>query len=188
MSCATVIRRMNQFTDAIDNPLIITGIFAIVSSATLLFIEVICRYLFSKTFPLFEELSVNLIIWGVMFFSGPVFKRGSHVGMEFIAEKLRGRVKILYSILINIVIVSLCYIFIWKGMELVQIAHMTGKTTNSGELEVWYMLLAMPVGGFVYGVYAVAEIIKLICVLIAPELYGQIFIAHAEEAKEDGII
>lgn len=188
MNCAVIIRRMNQFIEAIDNPLIIMGIFALLSSAALLFIEVICRYLFDQTFPLFEELSVNLVIWAVMLFSGPVFKRGSHVGMEFLAGKLHGRNKVAHQLVLDIVLFFFCFLFVWKGMELVQIAHMTGKTTNSGELSVWYMLLAIPVGGLVYGVYSGAEIIKLICVLIAPELYDQVFATRSLASEEDGVI
>lgn len=186
MSCTVIVRRLSQFIESIDNPLIIMGLCALVCSAAMLFAGVILRYLFHATIPLFEELSVNLVIWAVMIFSGPVFKRGSHVGMEFVAGKLKGRARAIHQLILDLVIFGICFLLFWKGIELVKISHLLGKTTNSGALSVWYMQMAIPVGGLIYGVYVISEFIKLICVLIKPELTDQVLTPRLEESSADG--
>jgi C4-dicarboxylate transporter DctQ subunit len=183
MSPAMVVRRTDRFIEAIDNPIVILGLISLVSSAGLLFMEVIFRYFVGHTFPVFEELSVNLVIWAVMFFGGPVFKRGSHVGMEFLAESLHGPKKAIHQFALDVVLLFICAILFWKGIELVQLIHQTGKTTHSGELEVWYMMLAIPVGAAIYGLYGITELVKIICVFINPELSGQVFPPRLSESK-----
>lgn len=181
MKCPVVIKKMDQFINAADRVVVIMGVFCMMSSAFLLFIGVIARYLFSKTFPLFEELSVNLVIWAVMLYAGHVFKLGSHVGMEFLSEKFQGRKKAIHQLVLNITISLILLILAWKGFELVQGIHQSGRTTHSGELEVWYMVLAMPVGAAIYGIYVIAEIVKIIFGLAAPELLEQMFPSHSSK-------
>jgi TRAP-type C4-dicarboxylate transport system permease small subunit len=170
-----MIKRVDKLIAAIDGVVIILGLIAVGGSACLLFIGVIARYLFQKTYSTFEELAVNLIIWAVMFFGGPVFIRGGHVGMDFLSEKLHGSRKAAQQLVISIALLFICAIIFWKGMEIVQMIYQSGKTTHSGELKEWYLKIAIPIGGFLFGFYALGEMIKSICLFMDPKLAGQVF-------------
>jgi C4-dicarboxylate transporter DctQ subunit len=184
MSAGEMIKRVDKFIDGIDSPIMVIGLICLTSSAGMLFIGVIFRYFFSHTFPVIEELCVNLVIWAVMFFGGPVFKRGSHVGMEFLAERLHGYKRALHQLVLDLVLLFICAILLWKGMEMVQVIYQSGKTTHSGDLEVWYLMLAIPVGATIYALYGIAEIVKIICVFIDPKLAAQVFPPRLGESQD----
>ena len=184
MNAAEMIRRADGFIEAIDQPIMVVGLIFLTSSAGMLFMGAILRYFFGRTFPVIEELSVNLVVWAVMFFGGPVFKRGSHVGMEFLAERLHGTKRAVHQLILDIVLLFICFILLWKGIEVVQVIYQSGKTTHSGDLDVWYLMMAIPVGAGLYSAYGIAEVIKIICVFIDPGLSGQVFPARLGESQD----
>jgi TRAP-type C4-dicarboxylate transport system permease small subunit len=170
-----MIKRVDKLINAIDRVTIILGLISVSGSICLISLGVVARYLFQTTYSTFEELSVNLVMWAVMFFGGPVFIRGGHVGMDFIAEKLNGSLKATQQLIISMALLFICVIIFWKGMEIVQLIYQSGKTTHSGELKEWYLKIAIPIGGFLFGFYALGEMIKGICLVINPKLARQVF-------------
>ena len=168
MSAFEVASKNERFIRLIDKGLLVCGAITLLASATILFMGVIARYFFGQSYSLFEEVSTNLVVWTVMFLGGPALKRGSHVGMEFLAQKLKGNAKTIQQLVINIVMILICGILAWKGVEIVQLMMQLGKTTLSGELAIWYMIIPVPLGGTIYAIYCLAEIIQVICAWIDP--------------------
>ena len=189
MKAAKVSQAVDRFIEFIDPYLIAAGLMALMVSAGMLFCGTIYRYFFKQTISIFEDLSVNLIIWAVMFFGGPVFKRGGHVGMEFLAERLDARKKAVHQLVIYFFLLLICAIFVWKGGEIVRVLYQIGKTTQSGEIQVWYLMLPVPVGCLLYGIYGIAGIIKVLCSLTDPTIAVPAVSAHAIAPEEtEGLI
>jgi TRAP-type C4-dicarboxylate transport system permease small subunit len=189
MKAAKVFRGVDQFIEALDPPLVTLGLTALMISAGMLFSGMIFRYFFNQTITIFEDLSVNFIIWAVMLFGGPVFKRGGHVGMEFLAERLDARKKAVHQLVIYLFLLLICAIFVWKGGEIVRVLYQIGKTTQSGEIQVWYLMMPVPVGCLLYGIYGLAGIIKVLCALSDPTIAAQALSAHAMAPEEtDGLV
>ncbi len=161
--------------DGADAPLTALGIISLVGSAALLFFGVIVRYLFYHTFAVVEDLAINLIVWAVFLMGGPVFRRGGHIGMGFFAEKLTGSSKILQQLILHLALLVACFLLLWKGTEVVQLIYQIGKTTQSGELKQWYLMLATPLGGALFGFYGIAGIIKTFCFWADPKLSEPVF-------------
>jgi len=181
-----MIERMDRWIERLDQLCIILGLTAITGSATLLFFGVISRYFFQKTYAVFEDLSVNLVIWAVMFFGGPVFKRGGHVGMEFFSEKLHGFKKAALQLSLSVILFFICAILLWKGLEIVELIYQSGKTTHSGDLQEWYLKLAIPVGGGLFGLFALGQMMKTLFVFIDPSLIGRVFPGAVPESPKRG--
>lgn len=179
-----MIERIDRWIETIDRFCIALGLAAITGSATLLFFGVLSRYFFSKTYAVFEDLSVNLVVWAVMFFGGPVFKRGGHVGMEFFAEKLHGFKKVFLHLGLSAILLFICAILFWKGTEIVALIYQSGKTTQSGELKEWYLKMAIPAGGGLFGLFALAQMVKTLFVFIDPSLLGRVFPAAGAESPK----
>jgi len=181
-----VIERIDRWIETIDRFCIILGLTAITGSVTLLFLGVILRYFFQQTYAVFEDLAVNLVIWAVMFFGGPVFKRGGHVGMEFFAEKLHGFKKAAWQLIFCAILLLICAILFWKGTEIVELVYQSGKTTQSGDLKDWYLKMAIPAGGGLFGIFALAQMVKTLFVFIDPRLLERVFpAAEAESPKPE---
>ncbi len=176
-----VIERIDRWIETIDRFCIILGLTAITGSATLLFLGVLLRYFFQQTYAVFEDLSVNFVIWSVMFFGGPVFKRGGHVGMEFFSEKLRGFKKAALHLILCAILLLICVILLWKGTEIVELVYLADKTTHSGDLKDWYLKMSIPAGGGLFGLFALAQMIKTLFVFKDPSLLDRVFPAAGAE-------
>jgi len=174
-NASEMVKWIDRAIEAIDRGVVMLGLVSVSGSASLLFIGVIARYIFDRTYAVVEDLSVNLVIWAVMFFGGPVFRRGGHVSMEFFAEKLQGFKKAIQQLIICAVLLFICVIIFWKGAEIVQMIYQSGKATHSGELKEWYLKLPIPTGGALFAVYALAEMVRIICVFIDPKLSARVF-------------
>jgi TRAP-type C4-dicarboxylate transport system permease small subunit len=175
MSAAAVVKKIDALVDRVDKPLVVCGVAALSASAFMLFVGVILRYIYGTSVDILEELSTNLVVWCVMILGGPAFKRGSHVGMEFLAERLKGRLRAGHHMLINVVTFLMCGLLCWKGIEVVQLVHTSGRTTMSGELSLWYMMIPVPLGALIFCFYLVSDIVKSLCIFIDPALYDKVF-------------
>jgi TRAP-type mannitol/chloroaromatic compound transport system permease small subunit len=76
---------------------------------------------------------------------------------------------------LHLALLAACIILLWKGTEVVQLIYQVGKTTPSGELKQWYLMLAAPLGGALFGFYGIAGIIKIFCVWADPKLSKAVF-------------
>jgi TRAP-type C4-dicarboxylate transport system permease small subunit len=184
MSAATKIEKMDRWVHRLDGALIACGVVALCVSACMLFIQVILRYWFGMNVAVFEDLAENLVVWCVMFLAGPAAIRGSHVGMEFVAEKVKGTLRTVHRLVVNTGVLMVCAFLVWKGVEVITLILPTGQTTFSGELEIGYMMIPIPLGAATYGLFLCSEIVKHVCCLIDPSLTERYFPARAEESKQ----
>ena len=183
-----MISAIDRCLEVIDGICISLGLIAITGSGTLLFFGVISRFFFQETYAVTEDLSVNLVIWAVMFFGGPVFKRGGHVGMGFFAEKLGGFKKAGLQLGISFTLLFICAIFLWKGAEIVELIYQSGKMSHSGDLMEWYLKIPIPIGGALLGVFALGQMMKILFVMLEPGSVRRVFpTATAESSKREGL-
>jgi len=173
-SPSSTVRGVDRWIGAIDRVVMVLGLLAVSASAGLLFLGVIARYIFQKSYSTFEELSVNLVVWAVMILGGPVFWRGGHVGMDFLSGKFHDSGKAAQKLVISMALFFICAVFFWKGLEIVQMIYLSNKTTTSGDLKEWYLKMAVPMGGFLFGLYALGEMIKAVCLFFAPDSAEQV--------------
>jgi len=181
MKAQETVAKLDRIVGWIEPPLVALGILSLLGSAALLFFWVIVRYIFFHTFPIVEDLAVNFIVWAVFLMGGPVFRRGGHIGMEFISGRFTGLGKALQQLALNLVLLLVCVILFWKGTEVVQLIHQIGKTTPSGELGEWLLMLPAPLGGVLLGFYSIVGIIKIFCFFADPKLSGLAFPSRLEE-------
>jgi C4-dicarboxylate transporter, DctQ subunit len=184
MSSSGFVEKMDAWVRRLDSVLIALGVVALCASACMLFVGVILRYWFRTTVPAFEDLSVNLVVWSVMFLGGPAAIRGSHVGMEFVAEKAKGSLRTVHRLVVSTGVLVVCAFLVWKGIEVVMLILPSGQTTFSGELELWYMMIPIPLGAAMYGLFLCSEIIKIVCCFFDPALMERYFPVRAQESDE----
>jgi len=83
-----------------------------------------------------------------------------------------------------VALLFLCAVLVWKGMEIVQVMCMLGKTTQSGEMMIWILMLPVPIGAALYGIYGIGGIIKVGCALIDPVLPVEATGSHTPAPEE----
>ena len=128
-----------------DNFEEILGSFLVAVMVTISFVNVITRYFIKMSLSWSEEITVNLFVWVILLGTAVAFKKGCHLGMSFIYDRLPAGVrKALF-----IISVLICLIFFsslgWMGYLEVLDEIDLEVTTESLAIPVWYYTTAVPV-------------------------------------------
>jgi len=114
--------------------------------------------LFGRSIPWITELSVCLFAWVVFLGAGILSRRGGHISLDIIVERLPSSVqswlRVIYAILAIIFVVVLVY---FGG----QLALFVGRFQKSVYLEIsmFYFYSAVPVGGLLIGLNSLGAIL-----------------------------
>ena len=73
------------------------------------FIEIMQRNLFSDSFPWIQELSLILICWIVFMGAAYIYETQSLINVDFLYAKARGKVKLVWDIVIALLIFAVMY-------------------------------------------------------------------------------
>ncbi len=126
---------------------------------TIAFINVITRYLIKFSLAFIEEIEVNFFVWVTILGIAIAFKRGSHLSMVFVRDKLPARIRkalkifgLVASLAVFIVIIYLSSDQIYWEVTLF---HTRSMALNIPE---WIYLLGVPV-------FSIIVVIRIIQVL-----------------------
>ena len=114
--------------------------------------------LLGHSIPWITELSVCLFAWVVFLGAGILSRRGGHISLDIIVERLPSSVqswlRVIYAILAIIFVVVLLY---FGG----QLALFVGRFQKSVYLEIsmFYFYSAVPVGGLLIGLNSLGTIL-----------------------------
>ncbi|SMC17353.1 TRAP-type C4-dicarboxylate transport system, small permease component [Desulfacinum hydrothermale DSM 13146] len=129
--------------------------------ALIAFVNVVIRYLTNYSFAFTEEVEVGALVYLTLFGGAAAFRRGLHLGLQFVYERLprpaRQVVSVLSLALVFFVFGTLTYYGIF------QIRDEMDLETLSEALEVpqWIYTLAVPLGSVLVMVRAVERTVEL---------------------------
>jgi len=87
-----------------------------------IFVQVVSRYIFNSPVVWSEELARYINIWFVFFSSSILLKHGKHLSVDLIdkyLEKMSVKVRVIHSLILNIIILFLVSSLIYGSFELV---------------------------------------------------------------------
>jgi TRAP-type C4-dicarboxylate transport system permease small subunit len=123
----------------------ILGSILVAVMVTISFVNVITRYFIRMSLSWSEEITVNLFVWVVMLGTAIAFKKGSHLGMEFIYERFPDRIKKALFLLSAILSIAFFVVLGWLGAIEVKDEIDLCVITESLAIPVWYYTIAIPV-------------------------------------------
>ncbi len=127
----------------------ITGamcVFSLFIMAISVFLGIFFRYILLSPLSWSEELARYLMIWLAFLSSGIALKKGEHIGVEYLINKLPYKILICLSLGIKILIFFFLCIVTREGFSLLLFIFGTGQTTAAlGILTAW-VYMAVPVG------------------------------------------
>jgi len=123
----------------------ILGSILVAVMVTISFVNVITRYFIRMSLSWSEEITVNLFVWVVMLGTAIAFKKGSHLGMEFIYERFPDRIKKVLFLLSAILSIAFFVVLGWLGAIEVKDEIDLCVITESLAIPVWYYTIAIPV-------------------------------------------
>lgn len=151
---------MTKILTALDSCLKCMVIAAIGLMLSIVFLQVISRYLFSFTPSFAEELSRYLFVW-VVFLSLPlVAKSGGHMAIETLTARISGMKLKVCRILADIFTLTFLGIMVYNGYFMVTIAHY--QTSPAMVIPMSYVYCVIPFGCAIMLCNVLASFIRLI--------------------------
>ncbi|WP_093193972.1 TRAP transporter small permease [Salimicrobium halophilum] len=127
----------------IEESTIALGLLAVTA---LLFVNIILRYVFSANTTWAEEFIRYVMIWITFIGAGVCFRKGLHVGVDFVLDLLKGKAKKGLELFIALASVIFMVLLVWYSIQLVSFTRQTGQITPSLQIPLYYIYLAIPVG------------------------------------------
>jgi len=136
----------------------------------LMFSEVITRYFFHISHSYMEEIPRYLVITATFLMAPVMLKLGRHINVDLLPELLKGRQKLILTLVINCFILAACIYMLIASINGV-IYHFNAGTVSSGELEmpIWILITAFLVGSALLVMYSIELLIRSVVALIFPK-------------------
>lgn len=129
--------------------------------ATLLLVcyAVAMRYLFNKPQSWSDEAVGLLIVVSVMLAVPEAQRRGEHIGVDLITERVKGTRRRALMIFGMLTVVATSIILISEGLDMVAFTRMVGIVSNSlPEIPLWAIQAFIPLGAALLLLVTVAQI------------------------------
>lgn len=125
---------------------------SIAAASVVPFINVVLRYFFNSGWTWAEEFTRYSIVW-IVFIGGSICARkGMHLAVDALAIHFSESRQRSLRMFVNAVCVLFCVYLIVYGYEAVLLAYETEQITAALEMPMYYVYLAIPVGGFLMAI------------------------------------
>jgi TRAP-type C4-dicarboxylate transport system permease small subunit len=122
------------------------------------FLQVVTRYILLISLPWSEEVSRLGLVWATLLGACVLLKRGEHMSVEFLTNRLHPKLRSVLLIMINIVVLIMLIAMVWGGMQLVMLTW-DDRTTSLGYPRNFFYW-PIPVCGTIMGIYTIGKVIN----------------------------
>lgn len=159
MTLVVVRRYSMKYLNKIEEIIIVVGLFM---ATSLLFINIVLRYGFASNTTWAEEFIRYVMIW-ITFIGGSVcFRKGLHVGVDFLVDLLKGRAKRGLHLFVNVASMIFMVFLIKYSLDLVVFTMQTGQITPSLQIPLYVVYLAIPIGSTLSFIHLILQTTKMI--------------------------
>lgn len=120
----------------------------ILFTSTLLFVNVILRYVFHHSIYWAEELVRYLMVWLIFFGGSQVVRREGHIRVDILLRALPPRGQRIWEIGVEIVNILMLIVLFWYSLHQCLRVFASGQVSPAMELPMGLVYLAVPCGSF----------------------------------------
>lgn len=121
--------------------------------------QVVSRFVLNKPSVYTEEIALFLVLWIALLGAAYTYRRGAHLGLDIVVEKLEESKKIIAHKLADIVcLVFALVILVYGGWELVLLNIQLNQTSAALQMHIWIVYSVIPISGCLIALYAVERI------------------------------
>lgn len=154
-----------------------SGLF-LLTGLSLMFYEVVLRYIFNSPTTWINGISVILVVWGMLLGMSVALRDNHHISVDVLYALLPFRVRRAVDVFANLVGVLFCLFFIYNGIVLVAHIYGTGQIAIDTRVPVWLYYLVIPISGFMFMIRFLEKIWKTI------KFGTPVYYAPGEDANE----
>ncbi len=130
---------------------------AVVAMTVLVLVQVVLRYVFSVPLVWVEEMTVFLMIWMAFMGAALGVRRGSHIAMTILVDRLPARAARALFVASTIAIIAFCTVVAWQGVRLA--LSVAGQRSAALGLPMTVPYLIVPLGALLIILLACANIV-----------------------------
>jgi TRAP-type C4-dicarboxylate transport system permease small subunit len=145
---AGVYRKIGSVYNKIEEYLLVSSL---VFTVLLIFYQVIMRYVFNNSSFWSEELARYVFMWQIWMGASIGFKDDKHIRIEVFTSMLRGKVKVFFSLLSNLLVLVFCVFLVVKGWEFLKLTGRLNMVTPALRFSYIYVYASMPLSSLVVG-------------------------------------
>lgn len=124
-------------------------------------VNIVMRYIFHHSILGTEELVSASLTIIVMLSAPEVLRRGSHIGVDILVDRLSLRYAKIAAVWSAISVLGVSVLLIINGWKAMQLSKMIGSLTEGYiEMPVWALQLFLPLGGLLLGLAAIELLFK----------------------------
>jgi len=124
------------------------GFVILISMTTIIFIQVISRYVFFHSFFWSEEVTRFLMIWMTFAGSAYAFKKGAHIGVNFFVDRLPDKLRFLVKVLSRLITIGFFFLLLYYG-TIHTLAQLRGPQLSAAmRMSMAIPYSAIPIGSF----------------------------------------
>jgi TRAP-type C4-dicarboxylate transport system permease small subunit len=121
--------------------------------------QIVSRYLLVSPSSWTEELARFMLIWIGLVGGAYAYRRGMHLGLELLAERLPVRTRPLHAALVHVAVgVFAAIALVGGGGNLVALTYSLSQYSPGLELPMAVVYLALPLAGVLILIYAIAGV------------------------------
>jgi TRAP-type C4-dicarboxylate transport system permease small subunit len=129
-------------------------------STTLIFLQVIMRYVFGYSLSWSEELARYLYVWQTWLSAGYAVKKRRHLRVTSLVDLAKGVNRVLIELFVLLLWLGFSIFLGFKSAELCVMIHSQGQTSTAMGLPMWIPYLAVPAGAFFMAYQVVLEFLR----------------------------
>ncbi len=153
---------VHRLSDVAEKVLNVLGGFFIGVCTLLAVIEVICRYLLRFTHSWAGEIIIYGVIYGVFLIAGPTLKRGLHINIDLLTNRLQQRPRRVMDFIATAAGLLTSIFLTYTGVKYVIYLRAVGVTsTSSLQAPMYLLLLIFPLGMFLLAFFYFEQFILL---------------------------
>lgn len=151
---------MTRTLDWLERLLMFMLVLVLVAMVSFISMQVVNRYLFGQPLVWTEEVSRHLMIWLVFLGAALVYRRGAHVSITLLPERLPPTGRMLVQLLTAVILgLFFCLMTIY-GWELVE--RTMPQRTSALRYPMGYAYAALPVSGALMLLFTLEHIVRIV--------------------------
>jgi TRAP-type C4-dicarboxylate transport system permease small subunit len=151
---------IEQVSEIFDKAVLFFVITLSIPLVVIILYAVFMRYVLNAAPPWSEEIARYLMVWVAMLAMSSAMKRGQHIGLTFLVERLGPRGQKAIRLFAYLPILGFFAVLFVKGIDMT--IFVAPQRSPSADIPMWIPYMAVPMGGFLMVVQTVALIVRQI--------------------------
>ena len=143
---------------------------SLIITVLLIFYQVIMRYVFNNSSYWTEELARYIFMWQIWLGTSIGFRDNKHIKIELLTGKLKGKVKLLFFILSNLLLMVFCIFLVVEGKIFLDKIIFLKMETPALRIPFFLVYASLPVSSFVVCVRILVNLINEFKLFFSPSV------------------